>query len=59
MNNITLSGKSFLKGDAWISFKNVVQVKSDDVWSALGNIFQSNSEGLSTDTFRDLRTTLL
>ena len=30
----TLSGKSFLKGDARISFKNADQVKSDEIWSA-------------------------
>ena len=54
----TLSGKSFLKGDAWISFKNADQVKSDDTWSALGTIFQSNSKGLSTDTFTLKSTTV-
>ena len=54
----TLSGESFLKGDAWVSFKNADQVKHEDIWSALGRIFQSNTEGLSTDIFT-LKSTII
>lgn len=43
----TFHGNSFAeRGAAWINFKNVNQVQSDDVWTAIARVFQSNSEGM-------------
>lgn len=50
---ITFSGKSFAaeRGNGWINFQDCANVKFSDIWEMIAKIFQSNSEGLSTDDF--------
>ena len=50
---ITFSGKSFAaeRGNGWINFKDCSNLKFSDVWEMISKIFQSNSEGISTDDF--------
>lgn len=44
--------------DAYLSFKKASQVTFEYVWSLLGTIYQSNSEGFKTDSFRLIMTAL-
>lgn len=38
--------------DGWINFTDAANISAEDVWGILETIFQSNSSGLDTDTFR-------
>lgn len=50
---MTFSSENFKeKAPGYMPFKQADQVTFEDVWDILTKIFQSNSEGLSTDTFR-------
>lgn len=41
----------FERGPSWINFKNVADIVINDIRDMIVRIFQSNSEGLGTDTF--------
>ena len=48
---ITFCCSSFERGPGYMPFKNASQLTMDDVWSTISSIYQSNSTGLSTETF--------
>lgn len=39
------------RNPGWLSFRNVKDFKTQDVLNMITNIFQSNTEGLNTETF--------
>lgn len=43
----TFTGNSFReRGSAWVNYRNVSEVHPDQLWEAIGKVFQSNSEGM-------------
>ena len=50
---VTFSGEGFSnsRGSGWVNFKNCSELSFHDVWEMISKIFQSNSQGISTDTF--------
>ena len=48
---ITFCSSAFERGPAYLAFKNASQLTMDDVWSIINSVYQSNSNGLNTDTF--------
>lgn len=52
MVGFTFCGKAFQeRGPGWVNFRPAREITFEDVWDMLARIFQSNSAGLSTDTF--------
>lgn len=47
----TFSSNNFERGEGWLNFKDASDVTIDDIWGVIEKIFQSNSQGLNTDTF--------
>lgn len=50
---VTFKGKNFsnTRGIGWINFKDCSELSFADVWEMISKIFQSNSEGISSDKF--------
>lgn len=48
----SFGSECFSKGDAHLSFRKASAITFENVWSLLGKIYQSNSEGFNSDTFR-------
>ena len=46
---ITFGSKAI--GVGWMSFRPAKEVTFDDVWDIITRIYQSNTEGLNTETF--------
>lgn len=47
----TFCSKEFNRSEGWMSFKDASNVTFDDVWKIISSVYQSNSKGLSTETF--------
>ncbi|KAJ8966230.1 hypothetical protein NQ317_013404 [Molorchus minor] len=43
--------KDFQRGDGWLRFRPVEEIKYDDLWDMISGVYQSNSCGLNTATF--------
>lgn len=41
----------FARGDGWVRFRPASEVTFGDIWGVISSIYQSNSQGLNTETF--------
>lgn len=51
MVGFSFCSKEFARGQGWMRFKPASEIKIDDVWDTISNIYQSNSTGFNTETF--------